>query len=303
MTDDLDGRIDALYAGPPAMFTKARDGLVKELRAEGLRAEADAVRSLRRPSRLAAELNRLAREDPQRLEALIAAEDLLASAQRRMVAGAADAAALREAEGAEAAAVGAFPGGPSVHAALRFAARSPARADDLRRGRLVEDPAPDDQGGPFAVGPAPPAPAADRAPAPPPAPVDEIADARARRTARSAGEAARREREAAQAVALQAATEALDTARAAEEAATAGRDAARRGAEAAEADVARLSTERDRLQDELAAAKRDLSARTREARAARAALGAADAALHAALAARRGAEEAARRLLDEASPE
>ena len=46
------------------MFTKARDGLVKELRAAGLRSEADAVRALRRPSRLAAELNRLAREDP-----------------------------------------------------------------------------------------------------------------------------------------------------------------------------------------------------------------------------------------------
>lgn len=298
MTDDLDGRIDALYAGPPAMFTKARDGLVKELRASGLRAEADTVRSLRRPSRLAAELNRLAREDPQRLEALIAAEDLLASVQRRMVEGAAGVAALREAEGAEAAAVGAFPGGPPVHAALRFAARSPARADDLRRGRLVEDPAPDDQDGPFAFGPP--------SPSPPPrprsrAPVDEIADARARRAARSAGEAARRDREAAQAVALQAATGALDTARAAEETATAGRDVARRGVEAAEADVARLTTERDRLQDELAAAKRDLSTRTREARAARAALGAADAALHAALEARRGAEEAARRLLDEAS--
>ncbi|MBJ7457176.1 MAG: hypothetical protein JHC74_14060, partial [Thermoleophilia bacterium] len=87
MTDDLDGRLDALYAGPPAMFTKARDALVKELRAEGSRAEAEAVRALRRPSRLAAELNRLAREDTARLDALIAAEDLLASVQRRMVQG------------------------------------------------------------------------------------------------------------------------------------------------------------------------------------------------------------------------
>ena len=299
--EDLDGRIDALYAGPPAMFTKARDGLVKELRAEGLRSEADAVRALRRPSRLAAELNRLARDDAPRLEALIAAEDLLASVQRRMVAGTADAAALREAEQAEAEAVGAFPGGPPVHAALRFAARSPARADDLRRGRLVEDPGPDDQGGPFSFGPAPASPA----PPPPssPAPVDEIADARARRAARSADETARREREAAQAVALQAATEALDAARAAEETATAGRDAARRGAGAAEADVLRLTAERDRLQEELAGVKRDLAARTREAKAARSALGAADASLHAALEARRGAEEAARRLLDEASPD
>jgi hypothetical protein len=49
--------------------------------------------------------------------------------------------------------------------------------------------------------------------------------------------------------------------------------------------------------------KRDLTARTREAKAARSALGAADAALHAALEARRGAEEAARRLLVEASPD
>ena len=299
MTDDRDGRIEALYAGPPAMFTKARDALVKDLRAEGLRSEADAVRALRRPSRLAAELNRLAREDPVRLDALIAAEELLAAVQRRMVEGSADASALREAERAEAEAVGAFPGGPPVHAALRFAARSPARADDLRRGRLVEDPAPDDQGGPFAFGPARPSPVPDRAPAPP-APVNEIADARARRAARSAGDAARREREAAQAIALQAATEALDAARAAESTAAAGRDAARRGAEAAEADVARLDAERDRLRGELAAVTRDLTARTREARAARAALDAADAALRSALEARRGAEEAARRLLDEA---
>ncbi len=159
-----DDRIDALYAAPPAMFTKARDALVKELRAEGLRAEADRVRRLRRPSRIAAELNRLAREDPARLAALMDAEDLLASVQRRMLDGTADAATLREAETAEAAALGAFPGGPEIHAALRFASRSPARAEDLQRGRLVEDPGPDDLEGPFALGPARPSPAPAAAP-------------------------------------------------------------------------------------------------------------------------------------------
>ena len=64
-----------------------RDALVKELRAAGDRGAADRVAALRRPTKLAAELNWLAREEPDALAAAIAAEEALAEAQRAMLDG------------------------------------------------------------------------------------------------------------------------------------------------------------------------------------------------------------------------
>ena len=309
--DDLDPRIDALYAGPPALFTKARDALAREMAAEGDRAGAAAARALRRPSALAAELNRLARVDPARMDALMEAQDALAGAQRRVLDGSGDATALRAAERAESDAVGAFPGGPPVHAALRFAARSPAMRDELRRGALSRDPAPSDGGeGPFSLGPAA---------APPSPPRDELAEARAKRAARQAGsapgdgagpaaeatsaadEAARATREAERAVTLRAVTAALDETRTAERAALAARDAARPRAEEAAVAADRAGGDRERLRRELAGAEERVDAAERERADAKAALAAAQAAAEEARVERERAERAAREALEEAS--
>ncbi len=168
MDRDLDALIDALYGGAPAQFTGARDALVRSLRAEGRVGEADQVRALRRPSKLAADINRLVREDPARAQALVAAQAGLAAAQARILSGDGDAAALRDAETVEAAAIDAFPTDPGLRAALRVAARSPRAGEDLLRGRLTHDPAPEaGTGGLFALGPARPRDATD---APPTAP-------------------------------------------------------------------------------------------------------------------------------------
>lgn len=296
--DDLDARVDALYGGPPAEFTSARDALVAELRGAGLRAEADAVRALRRPSKLAAELNRLARQAPARTRALVAAQAGLAAAQARIVAGGGDAAELREAEEAEQAALDAFPGDGALHAALRVAARTERDRDDLLRGRLSRDPAPDAGGAAlFALGPAVPPPAGAAATAPG---ADELAEARRARAAREAprseaDDEARRARE----ERVRAAIAALEGARRAEGAATAARDAARRAADEADAAAARLAAERETLRRSLDEATAAAIAQGSVAREAAAALAAAEAALRTATRERDGAERAARRLADE----
>ena len=62
--------IDRLYAGPLTDFISARDALAKELRATGDRDAASAVKSLRKPSRAAWALNRVAHQEPESLTAL-----------------------------------------------------------------------------------------------------------------------------------------------------------------------------------------------------------------------------------------
>ena len=293
--DDLDAQIDALFAGPPAEFTAARDALARRLRADGARGDADAVRALRRPSKLAAALNAVSREDPDRMRALVAAQDALAAAQDRVLSGAGDADGLRAAEAAEAQALAAFPGDPELRAALRTAARTATLREDLVRGRLARDPEPDAGGtGLFALGPA-----VARTAAPP---ADELAQARRARASREAaaepaGDPAAREAHAAR---VREAIAALEAARADQEAASAARDAALRAAEEAVRDRGRLAAEREALRSRLEAASEAVSAGERAAREAERARGAAEAALVAATRARDGAERAARRLAQEA---
>ncbi len=292
--DDLDARIDALYGGPPAEFTSARNRLMRELRAAGRVEEADSVRALRRPGKLAAEINRLVRQDPERAELLVAAQDALAAAQGSIVAGRGDAAALRDAEAAEAAALDAFPGDVALHTALRAAARWEAGRQDLLRGRLSHDPTPDaGAGGLFALGPAAAARAAPSAEA---APADELADARRARASRSQpeDEGASRARE----EQVRAAIAALEEARRGETSAAEARDAARRDADAAQAAAAGLTAERDALRarlDEASAAAQESAAVAAQAVTE---LAAAEAALTAAKRERDGAERAARRLTE-----
>lgn len=75
--------IDRLYAGPLTEFISARDALAKELRAAGDREAASAVKSLRKPSRAAWALNRVAHQEPDSLTALDAAVAGIVAAQTR----------------------------------------------------------------------------------------------------------------------------------------------------------------------------------------------------------------------------
>jgi hypothetical protein len=96
VTEDLDRDIDALYALRPDRFTAGRDALAKRLRADGDRAAADRVRSLRKPLASAWSLNALVREDPAALAELEGLGRRLRDAHRRVVSGG-DAGPLRDA--------------------------------------------------------------------------------------------------------------------------------------------------------------------------------------------------------------
>ncbi len=293
--DDLDASIDALFAGEPGEFTGTRDALARQLRTDGRRDEAERVKALRRPSKLAAEINRLVREDASRIDALLAAEDDLRAAQERIVSGGGDAGDLRTAETAEGAALDAFPGDAALHAALRFAARSEAQRDDLRRGRLTQDPAGDqDAAGLFALGPAPSRPAPPRNPPP-----DELAVARTARAARAkAADEVSDEGRRAQEEKLRAAISALDDARSAEERAGEARDAARRRADEAETTAARLADEREGLRARVKEIETEISAHKPVVKAAARERTEAEAEATAATKARDAAERAARRLTE-----
>ena len=84
---DRERWIDDLYARPPEEFVGARNELVRTLRAEGAGGAAEAVKSLRRPSHAASIVNRLAREEPELIEALLGAGGELRQAHRQAAAG------------------------------------------------------------------------------------------------------------------------------------------------------------------------------------------------------------------------
>lgn len=87
MADELEPRIDDLYALPLERFTPERDALAKELAADGDRAGAARVKALRKPVVAAWAVNALVREDPEGVRALIELGDSLRSAHRRAVSG------------------------------------------------------------------------------------------------------------------------------------------------------------------------------------------------------------------------
>jgi hypothetical protein len=94
--DDLEARIDELYASPPDGFTAARDALAKELKAAGDVDEAKRVKALRKPVVPAAAVNRLAHDDPDAIGEVLALGGRLRAEQRRAISGG-DVDALREA--------------------------------------------------------------------------------------------------------------------------------------------------------------------------------------------------------------
>ena len=151
-SEDLEGRLDALYAADPEGFVAARKRLATELRAAGRREEARRVAALRRPTRPAWALNRLALGHPDRIEALVAAgeqlrrahEELLAGADPRAVARASqERRAVISALADEALGVLGAPGRATeghreeVEATLEAASADSAVGQLLRQGRLV----------------------------------------------------------------------------------------------------------------------------------------------------------------------
>jgi hypothetical protein len=96
MSEALDAAAKELYAEPPDGFVAARNAIVARLKAEGDGDAAKEVAALRRPTVAAWAVDRLARERPEEVEALIAAGRELAGAQRKVAAGG-DADAMREA--------------------------------------------------------------------------------------------------------------------------------------------------------------------------------------------------------------
>ncbi len=72
--------VDDLYAVPLGQFITRRDELARELAAAGDAEEAKRVKGLRKPTVAAAELNRLARDEPQLVAELAAAHQAMQSA-------------------------------------------------------------------------------------------------------------------------------------------------------------------------------------------------------------------------------
>ena len=78
---------DYLYGLAPVEFVAARNQLAKELRSSGHRDLAEQIMSLRRPTVLAGEMNRVLRLEPDLVDTLLAAALALRSGQLHLLAG------------------------------------------------------------------------------------------------------------------------------------------------------------------------------------------------------------------------
>ncbi|WCB92542.1 hypothetical protein DSM104299_01238 [Baekduia alba] len=141
-----DDPADALYAGELEDFVGARDALAKALRADGDRDGAVAVKKLAKPTRAAWAVNRLVRERPEEIRALVAAGEALAGAQEQLLDGA-DAAVLRGAAEAARRLVDALAAEASVDGAARDKVRATLHAAtvdpevraEVAAGRVVKE--------------------------------------------------------------------------------------------------------------------------------------------------------------------
>lgn len=84
---DLEPELDGLYALPLEEFTKARNDLAIRLKQAHQAEAAETVRSLKKPSIVAWAANRLAREAPERVAALLDAGERLRESQQRALGG------------------------------------------------------------------------------------------------------------------------------------------------------------------------------------------------------------------------
>lgn len=150
---DLESELDGLYDLPLEQFTKARNDLAARLRKAHQDEAAATVRALKKPSTVAWVANRLARDQPKLVEALLEKADDLRGAQQRSLAGKSSAPEVMEASAAEREAVRALLA--AARSALEPRATSPllerlsqtlraAAVDEsgrvlLKRGRLTEE--------------------------------------------------------------------------------------------------------------------------------------------------------------------
>ena len=150
----IDEVADELYGLPPGEFTRARDERAKQLRGDGRREEATAVKALRRPTVAAWALNQLARRRKKDLDELLSAGEDLRAAQEELLAGG-DRSAFQEAATRErglvaglaadattlASEAGERGGGlqEKVAETLHAAALDEETAKELRAGRLVRE--------------------------------------------------------------------------------------------------------------------------------------------------------------------
>ncbi|MEM7338249.1 MAG: hypothetical protein AAF467_06360 [Actinomycetota bacterium] len=136
---------DHLYGLPPEQFVDARNALVKALRAASRRDLAKEVAGFRKPTALAAELNRVLRLDVAAIEELLSAADALRLAQQGVVDGTTtDLSELKAAHhGAVASIVGHAERQPDdVNALISRASLDPGLADALRAASFVHPPEP-----------------------------------------------------------------------------------------------------------------------------------------------------------------
>jgi hypothetical protein len=268
MADAVAGAESRLYGLPLEDFTKERDALARELRKGGDKEAAATVAKLPKPTPVGWAVNRLARDEPDLIDALAQAGERL----REVQLGGEGREALREAVAGERAAVEAVvtaardlkPGGRALSRAmtdrLRTTLHAAAGDEELREriltGRVAAEA---EAGGAWPLGAAP-APAPGRAAKPPRrakgATRDRDAEARAAAAEREAAARAAEEREAEQREAAERrelekrlktarnaaarAAKRLDTARTDAESAQEGLEAARQADEAARDEVARL---------------------------------------------------------------
>jgi hypothetical protein len=152
---------DELYALPPEEFTRARDERAKQLRKEGEREAADAVKALRKPTVAAAAVNRLSRSRDKDVSRLLAAGEELQAAQEELLAGG-DRSAFQRAAATERELVSrlAAEAGPGleekVAATLHAAALDPEIAEQVRAGNVVREREAIGGFGALEAGPGPP---------------------------------------------------------------------------------------------------------------------------------------------------
>lgn len=283
---DLKTALDELYATSPEGFTAARNALVKALKAEGRRPDADQVAALRKPGRLVWALNQLALTDDEALDPLLEAAEVVrdgeaddfkeAVAELRDAVNAAATAAARRFD------VPRTSDKADLASALLAVVADEDAVFDLSDGRLDDVPAPDAFGlGVSAPAPSRPKPkpapkakpktkASAKAAEPAERPPDQLAIRRATKRQKQAAkqvdaadrQLARAEKAlAADAEALEVADEELAAAKDAVTEAEAALDAARKALDAAE----RASANAVDAQERSAAAVGDAQAKAEEA--------------------------------------
>ena len=97
LPEGVEGRVDELYRERPEDFVARRDQLSRELRTDGDRESAAAVKKLRRPSAAAWVINRISSDEPDRTREFVRASERLAETQQRVLDGEAPGEELRAA--------------------------------------------------------------------------------------------------------------------------------------------------------------------------------------------------------------